>query len=1069
MRWLINSVGIKVVGVLFISLSVNFVGYGQNCEEKYIQMNELYKEGKIKEVIAVGEVALTSCEKELGLYSKYYADVIFFMAIVYREAENLKKAEEFYNTFLSIGKQVELGSEYYLTALTSLGILYTKTNDLEKAESIFIESISVQKKISEKVDSNYIKLLETLGTVYFNQGKYSIADSCYLEVLSAKKSVFGNNHIEYILTLNRMGNIYLHQLNYSKAEKFFLEAIEKSQKVLGISHADYANILNNVAALYSEMGNYSKSESFYLKSLSTQEKISGTETEGYSSTLTNLASMYTKEGEYANAEQLYFKASKIIKRIIGTESSDYAYILNNWGSLYDNLGNFSKAETFYLEALRIRQNILGSEHPDYAITLNNLAVLYDNINDFEKAEILYLKALEITEKIFGTTHPDYASKLGNLGTLYFGQGLYSKAETKYKEAIAINPNNLVLLGNLGLLYLIQKQYLKSETLFLKTFSIVKEQYGKGNLNYIGVIDNLANLYSDLRKPELFPYLSELLPLNQKQIIQQTSFQTTNELSAYLKANTFNYFDGKFSLVYPFKITNDTINYELYNTAILLKNLTLRNSTQVQNRIRKNKDSVLINALEEFQEIKKQLNRYANLPKAEQPAGIKELENKADLLEKKLVTGSQAFKEAKEFTNTTWKNVQQSLKKEEAAVEFVSFQYLNQKWTDSIIYAVMVIMPGYHYPKIIPLFEQKQLDSLLKINSSLPEENYLNGLYNKDNFGLYNLIIKPIDSLLKGVTTIYTAPSGSLYNINLSQVISHKPDGSTFNVHILGTTGELPRYTALQLNKTTTSNAVIFGGVNYDTASNSGISFQPPVYTPGFEQVASVTNRGGINSWSYLSGTLTEAMQVEKINTKAGLKVTILKDDVANETSFKNLNGFASPYILHLATHGYFFPNPIQEKPRDFDLMNTDKKTVYKWTEDPLLRSGLILAGANKAWKNSALITDSTEDGILTSMEVANVDLSNCKLAVLSACETGLGDINGSEGVFGLQRGFKLAGVKNIIMSLWKIPDIQSAELLTLFYENCFSGLSVHESLKQAQLAMSKKYPAYYWAGFVLLE
>lgn len=382
---------------------------------------------------------------------------------------------------------------------------------------------------------------------------------------------------------------------------------------------------------------------------------------------------------------------------------------------------------------------------------------------------------------------------------------------------------------------------------------------------------------------------------------------------------------------------------------------------------------------------------------------------------------------------------------------------------------MVIRPGYSFPKIIPLFEQKQLDNLLKRNNSLPEENYLNALYGKDNFSLYNLIIKPIDSLLQGVNTIYTAPSGSLYNINLSRVMSHKPDVSVFNVHILSTTGELPRYSALQLNKDAISNSVVFGGINYDTASNSGITFQPLAYTPGFGEVVSLTNRGDISSWAYLPGTLIEAIQVEKISTKAGLKVTLLKGDEANETSFKNLNGFSSPYILHLATHGYFFPNPVQEKPRDFELMSTDKKTVYKWAEDPLLRSGLILAGANKAWKNSALITDSTEDGILTSMEVANLDLSNCKLAVLSACETGLGDINGSEGVFGLQRGFKLAGVNNIIMSLWKIPDTQSVELLTLFYKNCFSGLSVHESLKQAQLTMSKKYPAYYWAGFILLE
>ena len=135
----------------------------------------------------------------------------------------------------------------------------------------------------------------------------------------------------------------------------------------------------------------------------------------------------------------------------------------------------------------------------------------------------------------------------------------------------------------------------------------------------------------------------------------------------------------------------------------------------------------------------------------------------------------------------------------------------------------------------------------------------------------------------------------------------------------------------------------------------------------------------------------------------------------------------------------------------------------------MLRSGLIFSGANKAWSNPNYESDSTDDGILTALEISNLDLSEAKLVVMSACETGLGDIKGSEGVFGLQRAFKLAGAKNIIMSLWKVPDAQTKELMKLFYENCFNGLSVSDALRAAQKEMSKKYPPYYWAAFKLLE
>ena len=148
----------------------------------------------------------------------------------------------------------------------------------------------------------------------------------------------------------------------------------------------------------------------------------------------------------------------------------------------------------------------------------------------------------------------------------------------------------------------------------------------------------------------------------------------------------------------------------------------------------------------------------------------------------------------------------------------------------------------------------------------------------------------------------------------------------------------------------------------------------------------------------------------------------------------------------------------------------NKSNKYKLGDDPLLRSGLILSGANATWGKTDSFSTTTEDGILTSYEIANTDLSGCQLVVLSACETGLGDINASEGVFGLQRAFKMAGVKNIIMSLWKVDDNETPKLMNLFYNNCFKGESAHDALQHAQNEMKiNGYAPYYWAGFKLLE
>ena len=1114
---------IKISAIAILLVLISNCCYSQSCLGSYNKMNALYKEGKINEAITIGEKAKPLCEKEYGKNSENYSTFIHSLASYYFLQGDYKKSEPLLVEALAILKKVS-GTENpnYSTLLNNLASLYSNQGDFSKAEPLYLEALVIRKKVLGSGDSNIATSLNDLASLYCKQGTFAKAEPLYLEALAIRKKEFGIGHPYYASSLNNLASLYQHQGDYKKAEPLFWEALTIQKKVLGIEHPDYATSLNNLASLNFEQGKYEKVELFFMEALAIRKKALGANHPDYASSLNNLATLYQHQGKYNKAEPLFSEALLIQKKVLGIYHRDYATTIDNLANLYNNQGDYGQAESFYttaltirkkilgvdhpdyaasvnnlaifywkqgnyvkaeplfLEALAIQKKVLGLNHPDYATLLNNLAIFYGSQNKKEKEEPLFLEALAIRKKVLGTSHPDYASSLNTLADFYNRNGNYGKAEPLFLEAIgiqkrvlgAVHPSNSTLLDNLAKMYMNQGEYSKALPIYLEALAILKKTYGVEHPEYASTLANLSVLYKVQGNLEYTTYLKELLPLNQQQIIKHCSFQTTIELTRYLNNRKYDFMDGQFSLVYPFTPVNGSINGDLFNTTILLNNLTLRNTDQVKNKIRKRKDTALLNSLEHFQFVKNQIIKYAGIPKSEQPSINADLENEAEQLEKKLLLGSQEFKEANEFTKTTWLRIQQSLKKNEAAVEFVSFSYLNylkRKWEDGIFYTAMVIRPNYAYPKIITLFEQQQLDSLLKRDSGTMDSGYINHLYSNDNFALYKLIVKPLDSLLQGVTTIYAAPSGLLHTINLPLILANKPDGSRFNVHLVGTTGELPQYTSLQLNKNTIKNAYIFGGIDYEKVNNTSISFKSATYTPGFEQMASVASRGEISTWGYLPGTLTEATQIEKLNNNAGVKATVLSGIDASETNFKNLNAISSPFILHLATHGYFFRDAVKEKPSDFNSLNTDKKTMYKWADDPLLRSGLILAGGNKAWKNNTHSSDSTEDGILTSMEVANVDLSNCKLAVLSACETGLGDINGSEGVFGLQRGFKLAGVKNIIMSLWKIPDTQSAELLTLFYENCFSGLSVHESLKQAQLSMSKKYPPYYWAGFTLLE
>jgi CHAT domain-containing protein len=172
----------------------------------------------------------------------------------------------------------------------------------------------------------------------------------------------------------------------------------------------------------------------------------------------------------------------------------------------------------------------------------------------------------------------------------------------------------------------------------------------------------------------------------------------------------------------------------------------------------------------------------------------------------------------------------------------------------------------------------------------------------------------------------------------------------------------------------------------------------------------------------------------------------------------------SPDILHIATHGFFFSDPEKRKDQRFGEEN-----AFKWNENPLFRSGLALSGANAAWSGQPT-PGNIEDGIATAYEISHLNLSNTKLVVLSACESGLGDIKGSEGVYGLQRAFKMAGADYLLVSLWQVPDKETVEFMDLFYKSWLSGKTIHEAFAKAQKKMRKKYKEVYkWGAWVLVE
>ncbi len=227
----------------------------------------------------------------------------------------------------------------------------------------------------------------------------------------------------------------------------------------------------------------------------------------------------------------------------------------------------------------------------------------------------------------------------------------------------------------------------------------------------------------------------------------------------------------------------------------------------------------------------------------------------------------------------------------------------------------------------------------------------------------------------------------------------------------------------------------------------------------------------VGTWGSLPFTDREVGNLERILKTSGIQPQTHRGSTATEEAFKTIGagGKPSPRILHIATHGFFFPDP--QTSEGFKTLPTLNEPVFKISEHPMIRSGLLLAGANHAWKTGKPLKPGMEDGILTAYEISQMNLSNTELVVLSACETGLGDIQGNEGVYGLQRAFKIAGAKYLIMSLWQVPDKQTSLLMTTFYKKWLEEkMTIPEAFRAAQKELRDAgLDPYQWAGFVLVE
>lgn len=766
----------------------------------------------------------------------------------------------------------------------------------------------------------------------------------------------------------------------------------------------------------------------------------------------SLALSLKNYGKYPEAIEIYLEIYGIMKDKGDTKSQNYAKTCMNIGYLYFINQKYDKSEPYYKEGIDVYKSEKYKPDEDYINAIFYHATYYMFKQDWKNVVIHLEEGTKVIEKHFTKEHIFYSIMLANIASAYKVLEDYENAEKAYQKYY----NAMVLAGDTTLTQLLG-YYMGIGPVYEKTNRMDKaeEAHIKSNQATMNIINDLAHYVS----------------LTSEKRLSQSFIWFTYNL------NTFYSFCLKRLPVNPALTSN------IYNNELMKKGMILRLIKSKMLAIHNSGDTSLIASFREWIDIRQKLAKLYILPLSERKENVATLENRVVVLEQKMSSGlflSGNFIDYK----TSWKDIQKKLKADEAAVEFMYFDaynFTNDGWADSTVYGALIIRPGYQYPKYIQLFIEDDFKSFLNRNMGKNSYDQSQRLYNKsDSYtkkfkgdSLYQMIWEPIEPHLADVKKVYFSPAGLLHKISLPALVSDKKGRliDKYDLEQLSSTGAIAEEQKdFKINKD--YKAVLYGGILYDSDPLS-ITESAKKYKEDnvdyFIRDRSFTrseDSGYEITWDYLQGTLLEVNNIDSLFKKFAVSSDLLTESNAVEESFKYDSG-NTPDIIHIATHGFFFPEEEVEKTERY-LAATGADLAKFNLDDAMMRSGLLFAGANNTWQGN-LPEVGNEDGVLTAYEVSKMDLSNTKLVVLSACETGLGEIKGSEGVYGLQRAFKMAGVEYIIMSLWQIPDQQTVELMNMFYGNWLSGMDIKTAFSNAQKEMSKKYEPFYWAAFVLVN
>lgn len=1025
------------------------------------------------------DLAVTLCQRGLAVAEKErrprYPDQGMFLlqlAKIYEASGDYEKAEASYRSAIQAAEQSR-GPTHPDTAgeINLLAEMYGRKADYDKSEPLYLRTLKIFEQ-SPSSKQNLAYTLGQLGWLHLQKGEYDKAEPFFQRAVEVSEKALGADSPVYAIHLNGLAFLCYRIKDYSRAESLYLRSLAITDKLAGRDQVDSVTALMGLGDVFSARGEYERAESFHRRALEIREKALGPKHPDVTFPLDSLASIYVAQREYGKAEPLFQRALEIRQDKFGSDNIQIVPSLNNLASVYRSIGDYPKARRLYERALSINEKALGPKHRYVSFSLNSLGSVLLDTGEYEAAEKLLKRSLSIAENLGGKENSDIGFPLTLLALVYRATGDFEKAETLNKRALSIDEKAYGSddtsvaqdLHNLALIYTAQEKFAMAEPLFLRALKIEERANGANNPELAGTLLSIAYFYGakgDI--PKAVSTLTRGTEISEGTInsILTNSTGTDEQKRAYMAMDEIG-FETKGAVALHMQFApNDIQAARLALTTILRRKGrvldAVSDSIQILRRHLGPEDSNLLQQLASARSrvANLSLNGPGNTSRETYGANLSSAQSEADRIESRITSRSAEFRAA--INPVTIEQVQSAIPSDAVLIEIVSYQPFNPSYrTNKEMWgAPKYAAYGLTHEGVlswVDLGEARSIDTdVNRLRTALQDPTRTDVKVTARR--LYDKLMRPMVRLIGSAHRLLLSTDGELSLIPFGTLVDDKDHYlvENFSLTYLTSGRDLLR---MQVTASSRQAPLVIGDPQYDAILSKSPSQEPNAGSRGL----------GLSTGSFrpLPGTGEEVRALNTVLKGA----TLLTGSLATKTALKQVRG---PSIVHIATHGFFLADQIQQP----GLGRLSRQLVKEsgsiqqgpTISNPLLRSGLALAGANN-WRSAA-----DDNGILTALEASGLDLWGTKLVVLSACETGVGEIRVGDGVYGLRRALVIAGAESQVMSLWSVSDTATRDLMIDYYTRLQKGEGRGEALRNAQLDMLKstdRSHPYYWASFIQL-